>query len=70
MPLRGVTISEAQNLLSESHTRLGNIQLASRIKCEMVLNHHTTDMDDILHAVKNDASQNLFFFLIGDLFKL
>lgn len=61
MPPRGVTISEAQNLLLEPHTRLDNIQLASRIECEIVLNHCTTDMDGILHAVTNAASQNLFF---------
>lgn len=58
---KGSQISEAQNLLSEFPIRLDNAQIASRIECEMILNCHTTDMDEILHAVTNDASQNLFF---------
>lgn len=68
MPLKGLKISEAQDLPSEFHDRVGNTQIALRIECEMILKDCTTDMDNTV--VTNDVSQNLFFLLIGDLFKV
>lgn len=46
MPLKGVKISEAQDLASEFHNRVDNTQIALRIECEMILKDYTTDMDD------------------------
>lgn len=46
MSLKGVKISEAQDLPLEFHDRMDNTQIASRIECEMILKYRTTDMDD------------------------
>lgn len=46
MPLKGLKISEAQDLPSEFHDRVDNTQIALRIECEMILKDCTIDMDD------------------------
>lgn len=44
--LKGVKISETQDLPSEFDNRLDNTQIISRIECEMILKYRATDMDD------------------------